>query len=125
MRRLGALLLILLFGGVPVFSALGAAALSSELPACCRKDGAHLCSVRRGQAKQDDGKTKLIALCPFAGKEALAVPGRRVGNVVAAGFASVPVVANSAEAAPQVFALASTSFLANSKRGPPSVFLQS
>jgi len=82
-----------------------------------------MCSIRRGRSQREDGKAKLIAFCPFAGRATPAVPGQRVGNVVAASSVSAPIAANSVDAKPQVFALASTSFLANSKRGPPSVSL--
>jgi hypothetical protein len=125
MRRFAAILLIVLLGGVPALSALASACASSDVPACCRKDGAHMCAMRHGHAKPEDGKAKLIAVCPFAGKGTPAVPGQRAGNVVAASSVSAPIVAGSVAAKPQRFALASTSFLANAKRGPPSVFLPS
>jgi len=110
---------------VPAFSALEAASASADVPACCKKNGAHMCSMRRGQGKHEDGKANLLAYCPFAGKGTPAVPGQRVGNLVAASVVSTPVAASSFDAKPPVFALSSTSFLANSKRGPPSVSFHS
>ncbi len=126
MRRLAAVVLVFLFAGLPVVSVLAATAASSKLPDCCKKDGAHMCSVRRGHAKQeDDGETKLSALCPFAGKTTLAVTAQRMGIAVGASCASTPIRASRVHARSQVLVLASTGYFENSKRGPPSVFLQS
>ena len=125
MRRSVAILLIVLLGGVPVFSALATASFSSDSPACCKKDEAHMCAMRHGHAKQDDGKAKLFAYCPFAGKGTPAVPAQRVGHVIAASSASAFRATSSIDAKPQVLALASISFLPNSKRGPPSISFRS
>jgi len=120
MRRLATILLVVLLGGVPAFSALATASSSSDLPACCKKDGAHMCAMRHGRAKQEEGNTKLFAYCPFAGKGTPAVPGQRVGNVVEANSAVAPLAASSLGAKAPAFVFASTPFLPNSKRGPPS-----
>ena len=125
MRRFAAFLLILLLGGVPAFSALATASASPDLPDCCKKDGAHMCAMRHVHAKQEDGKGKLFAYCPFDGKGTPAVAGQRVGHVVAASFVSAFIATSSVAAKPQVLTLASTAFLPNSKRGPPSVSLHS
>jgi len=125
MRRLAAILLIVLLGGVPAFSAFAAASASSDLPACCKKDGAHMCAMRHGRAKQEDGNAKLFAYCPFAGKGTPAVPGQRVGNPVAANSVVAPLAASNLDAKAPAFVFASTSFLPNSKRGPPSISLWS
>lgn len=122
MRRLSAIFLIFLFAGVPIVSALATTVVSSDLPACCKKDGAHMCSVQRGRTKQqEDGKAKLSALCPFAGKATLAVAGQRTGIAAGTNSASTPVPANRVNPRPQVLVLASTGYYENSKRGPPSV----
>jgi hypothetical protein len=120
MRRLNAILLIFLLGGVPAFSVLATASASSDLPACCKKDGAHMCAMRHGRAKQEDGNAKLLAYCPFAGKATPAVPGQRVGNGVEANSVVAPLAASNLDAKAPAFGFASTSFLPNSKRGPPS-----
>jgi len=84
-----------------------------------------MCSVRHGQLQQEDGKAKLFASCPFAQNGTPAVLGDRVWNVVAAGIASAPIAMSRIDAKPQDLPLASTSFLPNSKRGPPSISRQS
>ena len=85
-----------------------------------------MCSVRRGNAEQQqDGKIKLSALCPFAGKTTLAVTAQRMGIAVGASCTSTPIRASRVHARSQVLVLASTGYLENSKRGPPSVFLHS
>jgi len=119
-RRITTLFLLLLFSVGPIFSALATASASSDVPACCKKNGAHMCSVRHGQAKQEDGNAKLFAYCPFAGKGTPAFPGPRVGNPVAANSVVAPVAASNLDAKAAAFVFASTSFLPNSKRGPPS-----
>jgi len=119
MRRFAAILLIVLLGGVPALSALTSASASTDVPSCCRKDGAHMCAMRHGHAKPEEGKAKLFAYCPFAAKGTPAVPSQRAGNVVAASSVSSPILAGGVAAKPQRFALVSTSFLANAKRGPP------
>jgi hypothetical protein len=106
MRRLNAILLILLLGGVPAFSALEATFASSDLPACCKKDGAHMCAMRHGRTKQEDGNAKLFAYCPFAGKATPAVPGQRVGNVVEANSVVAPLAASNLDAKAPAFVFA-------------------
>ena len=82
-----------------------------------------MCSVRHGQLQQEDGKAKLFASCPFAQNGTPAVLGKGVGNVVAVGIVSAPTDTSRIGAKPQDLGLASTSFLPNSKRGPPSISL--
>jgi len=84
-----------------------------------------MCAMRHGRAEKEDGKAKLFAYCPFVGKGTPAVPGQRVGTVVAANVVSAPVASCSAAAKAQVLVLASIFFLSNSKRGPPSISFQS
>jgi hypothetical protein len=65
-RTLTALLVLFVVVG-PLFPALAVGRAQSELPTCCRKDGAHMCSVRsaRKSKTEQDGKPGLRALCPF------------------------------------------------------------
>ena len=124
-RRITTFLLLLVFFTGPVFSTLVPASISSDLPDCCKKNGVHLCSVRRTQGKQEDAKAKLFAYCPFAGKGTLAVPGQRVGNVVEANSVFAPLAASDLVAKALASTFASTFFLPNSKRGPPSTSFRS
>jgi len=121
MRRLASILLVVLLGGAPAFSALVTASSSSGLPACCKKDGAHMCAMRQGHAKQEDGNAKLFAYCPFAGKGTPAVPGQRLGNIVEPSSVFAPLAASNLDGKAPAFVFAPASFLPNSKRGPPSV----
>jgi hypothetical protein len=120
-RRIATLLLVLLFAGGPVLSAIATTTASSDLPACCRKDGAHRCAMRRGQAKQEDGMLRLTAACPFTGKTTLAVAGQRMGIAVGLSSTSAPVPASRVKARPRALVLASNCYFENSQRGPPSV----
>ena len=67
LRRGIAALLVLFFGAGPLLPALAVGRVQSDVPACCRKNGAHKCSVRSGEKSktEQDGKPGLRALCPF------------------------------------------------------------
>ena len=121
MRRLIAALVILLLTGVPVLSALAATSVSSDVPACCKKGGAHMCSVRRGQTHQNDGKPALYAFCPFIGKGIPAIPGQRVGFSLTTASSAAPIPKGETIAESQVLVPASPRHFENLKRGPPSV----
>jgi hypothetical protein len=63
MRRTLALLLVALFS-ISLFTPLFAADQRSNLPVCCRRDGAHHCSMPAPAASQGD-RAALQARCPF------------------------------------------------------------
>lgn len=125
MRRLSAILLILLFAGVPVFAALAVTAASSDVPDCCKKGGAHMCSIRRSRAKREDGKPRLSAVCPFAGKTTLAVTGQRTGIAVDDSSTSALVPTQRTIRQPSVLVPALARHFENPKRGPPFVLSNS
>ena len=54
MRRLAAVVLVFLFAGLPVVSVLAATAALQSLPIAREERWTHMCSVRRGHAKQED-----------------------------------------------------------------------
>jgi hypothetical protein len=77
LRRIPAALLVLFFGAgplLPVLPALPVGRVQSDIPACCRKGGAHKCSVRiaKKSTEEQDGNPDLRAVCPFLSH---AVPG--------------------------------------------------
>lgn len=120
-RRLTSLLLVLLFAGAPVLSAIATVTVSSDLPDCCKKNGAHMCSIRRGRGKQEDGKPQLRANCPFGGKATLAVAAQRTG--IAADNRSYFMSAPEHRTAlgHSISSPLLASHFENPKRGPPSV----
>ncbi len=66
MRRLPAILLLVLFS----LSLMGPALFAdngSELPACCRRDGKHRCSMRMAPAQQRTGPAfeSRVERCPY------------------------------------------------------------
>jgi hypothetical protein len=67
LRHILAALLVLFFGAGPLLPALVVGRVQSDVPACCRKDGAHRCSVRiaKKSTAEQDGNPGLRALCPF------------------------------------------------------------
>jgi len=121
MRRLIAVLVTLLLTGVPILSALATTPVSSDLPACCKKGGAHMCPVRGSQAHQKDGKPALYAVCPFAGKINPVIPGQRAGVSLTTACSVAPVSKGDTIGASQVLVLASSLHFENFKRGPPLV----
>ena len=118
-RRLSAVLLVLLFVGAPVLSALAVTSVSSDLPTCCRKNGAHRCSIRRTQSNQKDEKPRLNAVCPFGAKSTLAVLGQRVGIFGGTNSSSGPVPRRRAAGQSQVLVPVLERHFENPKRGPP------
>ena len=119
MRRLNAILLIFLLGGVPALSVLATASASSDLPACCKKDGAHMCSVRRAHRK--DGKPALYAVCQFVGKATTAIPGQRVRLSPITARSVAPTPKGETIGPSQILVPASPRHFQNLKRGPPLV----
>src|SRR5579871_1206838 len=119
MRRLGALLLILLFVGCPVISALAATSGASSLPECCKKHGAHMCSVRHSGADSQTGNVQVRALCPFAShfKPAITAQGNGLAERSRQDFRPLLIARRSAH--PRLLALVSAWFVEYSKRGPP------
>src|ERR1700731_2236258 len=67
LRRILAALLVLFFGAGPLLPALAVSHVQSDVPACCRKDGAHRCSVGSAEKSKagQNGKPGLRAACPF------------------------------------------------------------
>lgn len=121
-RRLGAVLLVLLFVAAPVLSALAGTSVSSDLPACCKKDGAHMCSVRRTRASQNGQKPRLSAVCPFASQSGPAVLAQPIGTSHSTLSTAARAFEEQRIAHSQVFATAGIPLLGNPKRGPPLTF---
>ena len=119
MRRLGAVLVVLLFVGVPALSALAATSVSLDLPVCCKKDGAHMCSVRRTHANQKDERPGLSALCPFALQSKPAVLGQRIGISLSMNSTAVQAPETQGIVHSQVSAPTGTLLPGNAERGPP------
>lgn len=67
LRRILAALLMLFFVVGPLLPAMAVDRTQSEVPGCCRKDGAHRCSVRSAKKSKSEqsGKPALRAVCPF------------------------------------------------------------
>jgi hypothetical protein len=118
-RRFTAVWLSLFFVGVPVLSALAATSVSPDLPACCRKGGAHMCSVRRTQASQKNGESRLGAVCPFASHTKTAVTNQRARLSVSTNSSAVTALQTRRIVRSQVFIPAGNPLSGNPKRGPP------
>jgi hypothetical protein len=127
MQRSIAIVLALVFSSLLIAPALAAfAAPESNLPACCRKNGAHHCSMMQnsmmqGAASSNQG-TSVAAIgqkCPYSPKGFVAAhPGtslRPSGAAVFAGFISHPSISAEAEAGFRV-----SHHRSRQKRGPPS-----
>jgi len=118
MRRTLALLLVALFS-VPLFTPLLAADQRRELPACCRRDGQHHCSMpSRPAAAQSDGPA-LEARCSLYPRASSFFSGPQSARLAAPAEFQVPQRC-AANLADQVESAAlSTVFGAPDSRGPP------
>jgi hypothetical protein len=68
LRRIFAAALVFLFVSGPLLPALAAVDSQSNLPECCRKNGAHMCSVQTAaRLRAEHGGTPLArAFCPYS-----------------------------------------------------------
>lgn len=122
MKRLSAFLLLGLFSYLLIVPALFADS-DSSLPACCRKDGKHHCSMSSMDATDDAGATvkSVASKCPVFPTGRSAPASAKFGTPVPsqdfeAPIASYPTVQAQAEIQYRV------SFDRSSqKRGPPSL----
>ena len=121
LRRTLAALLVLFFVAGPLLPVLAIGRAQSEVPACCRKDGAHRCSVRsreKSKTKQDE-KPSLGAACPFL-SHALPIATVPQSSVPPSsgelGTAVVPIQPFFSYSVATVLAVF---FPGNPKRGPP------
>jgi hypothetical protein len=123
LRRILAALLVLFFGAGPLLPALALSRVQSDVPTCCRKDGAHRCSVRSAEKSNagQNGKPGLRAVCPFLSHAVPGIAGPQsfVSPSAAELFAAVvPIQALFSYRVATVLAI---SFLGNPKRGPPQL----
>jgi len=116
MRRIVSILLVALFWAGPV-SALLPASADAQLPACCRRHGAHHCAMSSANGAQTVAGHALAApaKCPFY---------HRSGPATAPSFtpAAQPAVAQLPQAAARFAAMQGAVLYrarAQSSRGPP------
>jgi hypothetical protein len=125
LRRILAALLVLFFAAEPLLAALAVSRVQSDVPTCCRKVGAHKCSVRSAEKSktEQNGKPDLRAACPFlshavpgiAGPQPLVPP-----SAAELGAAVVPIEPLFSYRVATVLAVF---FPGNPKRGPPQPLL--
>ena len=123
LRRILAALLVLLFGAGPLLPALAVDRVQSDVPACCRKDGAHRCSVRSAEKSKADhnGKPGLRAVCPFLSHAVPGIAGPQSFVPPAAAELGTAVVPIQALFSYRVATVLAVSFPGNPKRGPPKL----
>ena len=125
-RRLISLTLLLLFS-LPLISPVLALAATSDvnLPACCRRNGAHHCTMKTQQAEPASPELRSTALserCPAFPAAVTSVPHGdlflQTASLIFAEIVSHPSVR------PQTQARARVALdLSRQKRGPPADFL--
>jgi len=121
MRRILASLLVALFSFSLIAPAVFASDADSKLPACCRRDGKHHCTVMAGRLEKPSGPAAGTGRCEsFPG--AAAVPANQIAGLtgisqgVFTGFLSQPASISRTEL------LSRMSYsLAGQKRGPPAL----
>jgi len=120
LRRITAILLLALFGFSPIVPAF-ASDPDSNLPACCRRDGKHHCTMSGGSAAQDSGPGFTAdGRCPlFPGMvlssgvvSAAALPAAASGDIPRSSFSPHSPVLHSRPRA--------ACLRAHPKRGPPA-----
>ena len=122
-RRLAVLYALLLaFGYSLIAPALLALTAESNLPACCRRDGKHHCSMdQKAFAVSTGPSVRAISGCPLfpAGKSAPSA--RQTDAALPAAAFSSPVVEWPAEASQTASLLRPAFERTSPKRGPPSL----
>lgn len=120
MRRILASLLLVLFGFSLIAPATFASNADAKLPACCRRDGKHHCSMTASRAELPSGPAAQAAKCASF-PSATALPASQVAaapGVVRALFTGF--VAHSVPGA-RTESLSRISYSqAGQKRGPPA-----
>jgi hypothetical protein len=125
LRRILAALLVLFFGAGPLLPALAVNHAQGDVPACCRKEGAHRCSVRsadKSKAEQNE-KPGLRAACPFLSHAVAGIagpPSFAPPSAVELGTAVIPIQRLFSYREATVLAVL---FPGNPKRGPPQPLL--
>ena len=123
MRRLLAILLLCVFG-LPMATPLFAAAVDQDagLPACCRRHGAHHCSMSGMESSGHSHGTQLTALrekCP-AYPAATTTIRHNDASLVAVSLVFSPHPSRTAETFEKPVHTAAALDLARHERGPPS-----
>jgi hypothetical protein len=125
-RRLLSIALLFVFS-LPLISPMLAVAVSSELnlPACCRRMGAHHCAGMMHPAQSSDGKINLSAIPPRCpAYPAVVIPVRHgdlsfeAASLIFAEIVSHPTIKLQTEARARV-----ALDCARQKRGPPTELL--
>ena len=121
LRRIVAAFLVVLFGAGPMLPVLALDRAPSDIPACCKKDGTHKCSVRHSHtdSQNNSGEPSVRAVCPFSSHAEQAIVGQQ--SVVPSTVRSVASVVLRSPRLPltQQTARISAVSAANPKRGPP------
>ena len=125
LRRILAALLVLFFGAGPLLPALAVSHVQSDVSACCRKDGAHRCSVRSADKSttEQNGKSGLRAACPFLSHTVAGVAGPQLfvpPSAAEFGAAVIPIQRLFSYREATVLTVL---FPGNPKRGPPQPLL--
>jgi hypothetical protein len=123
MRRALASLLLVLFS-FPLIAPAFTPSADAQLPACCRRDGKHHCSMAAGDLEQNGPVFQAIRpQCPcFPSGTPSSIPDQRSNAILGSApsvfvsFHSDSVVQRSTEAFPP-----SALSRAHQKRGPPSL----
>jgi hypothetical protein len=121
MRRVWATLLTLLFSLSLIIPAVSAADAESSLPACCRRNGTHHCSLSKGGTESSSGPAVQPTRCSLY-PSAKGLPTGRTAAVakaserIFAGLVAHPATRRQTEARYRI------SFSrTRQKRGPPSL----
>ena len=77
MRRATSILLLLLFS-FPLITPLFASAQESNLPACCRRNGAHHCLGMADMVHSNQNRPSLHERCPYLAHAAVTMQMQRV-----------------------------------------------
>jgi hypothetical protein len=125
LRRILAALLVLFFGAGPLLPALAVSRVQSDVPTCCRKDGAHKCSVRGAEKSktEQNGKPGLRAACPFLSHAVPGIAGPQSFVPPSAAELGTGVVPTGPLFSYRVATALAVSSPGNPKRGPPQPLL--
>jgi len=119
-RRIWASLLLSVFNFALIAPALLSGIAAPNLPACCRKNGAHRCALSQAQP-DSSGPALQAARCPLFGATHPMAPAAAAGMPKPAPAIFAAIVSHPTPQ-PQTGALGRLSIrLSGLKRGPPSI----
>ncbi len=122
LRRIFAAALVFLFVSGPLLPALAVVDGQSNLPECCRKNGAHMCSVQTAaRLRAEHGGTPIArAFCPYSSHPLPWFQGARTFLTLTVDSLTAPISQRNVPRRHNIIPSRTRFAAAHPKRGPPA-----